>query len=77
MCGEKGVVCMVWWEREGKGPLERLRGRWEDNIVMGRQEVGCGVMGCIERDQDRDRWRAVVNAVMKLRVALNVWVTLL
>ena len=46
VCGEKGVVCMVWGEREGKGQLERLRCRWEDNIEMGRQEVGCGVMGC-------------------------------
>ena len=49
-------------------PLGRPRRRWEDNIKMDLQEVGCGGMDWIELAQDRDRWRALVNAVMKLRV---------
>jgi len=53
---------------EGKRPLGRPRHRWEDNIKMDLQEVGGGSMGWIELAQDRDRWRAFVNAVMKLRV---------
>ena len=53
---------------EGKRSLGRPRRRWEDNINMGFQEVGCGGMDWIELVQDRDRWRALVNAVMKLRV---------
>ena len=52
---------------EGKRPLGRTRRRWEDNIQMDRQEVGCGVMDWIELAEDRDRWRALVNAVMNLR----------
>ena len=53
---------------EGKRPLGRPRRRWEDNIKMDLQEVGCGAMDWIELAQDRDRWRALVNAVMNLRV---------
>ena len=53
---------------EGKKPLGRLRHRWEDNIEMDLQEVGCGGMDWIELAEDRDRWRALVNAVMNLRV---------
>jgi len=53
---------------EGKRPLGRLRRRWEDHIKMDLQEVGCGSMDWIELAVDRDRWRALVNAVM------NLWV---
>jgi len=52
------------WE---KRPLGRPRNRWEDN-KMDLQEVGCVGMDWIELAQDRDRWRALVNAVMNLRV---------
>jgi hypothetical protein len=56
---------------EGKNPLERPRRRWEDNIKMDLQGVGCGGMECIELAQDMDRWRALMNAVMNLRVPQN------
>jgi hypothetical protein len=52
----------------GKRPLGRPRHRWEDNIKMDLQEVGCGGMDWIKLAQDRDTWRALVNAVMNLRV---------
>ena len=52
---------------EGKRPLGRPRCRWEDNIKMDLQEVGCGGMDWIELAQDRDRWQAHVSAVMNLQ----------
>jgi len=55
-------------ETRGKGPLERPKRRWEDNIKMDLQEVGCGGMDWIELVQNRDRWRALVTAVVNLRV---------
>jgi len=53
---------------EGKRPLGRPRRRWEDNIKMDLKEMGCGGMDWIKMAQDRDRWRAFVNAVMNLQV---------
>jgi hypothetical protein len=53
---------------EGKRPLGRPRCRWEDNIRMDLQEVGCAGMDWIGLAQDRDRWWVLVNAVMNLRV---------
>ena len=54
-----------------KEPLGRPRSRWEYNNKMDLQEVGCGGMDWIGLTQDRDTWRALVNAVMKLRVPEN------
>ena len=66
---ERGEVYRVLVGKpERKRPLGRHRRRWEDNIKMDLQEVGCGNMDWIELAQDRDRWRAFVNAVMNLRV---------
>ena len=56
---------------EGKRPLGRPRHIWEDNIKMDLQEVGCGDMDWIDLAQGRDRWHALVNAVMNLRVPYN------
>ena len=53
---------------EGKRPFGRPRRRWEDNIKMDLQKVVCAVMEWIELVQYRDRWRALVNVVMKLGV---------
>ena len=52
---------------EGKRPVGRRRRRWEDNIKMYLQAVGCEGLDWIELAQDRDSWRAVVNAVMNFR----------
>ena len=66
--GERnGVYRVLVGKPEGKRPLGRPRRRWEDNIKVDLQEVGCGGMGWIELAQDGDRWRALVNAVMNLR----------
>jgi len=46
----------------------RPRRRWENNIKMDSQEVGCGGIYWIDLSQDRDKWRALVNAVMNFRV---------
>jgi hypothetical protein len=53
---------------EGKRSFGRPRRRWEDNIEMNLQEVGCWGMDWIDLARYRDRWRALVNAVKKLQV---------
>jgi hypothetical protein len=65
---ERGVCGVLVGKLEGKRPLGRSRRRWEDNIKMDLQEVVCGGMDWIGLAQDGDKWRALVNAVMKLRV---------
>ena len=52
----------------GKQLLGRPRRRWKDNINMDLQEMGCGGVDWIDLAQERDRWRALVNAVMNFRV---------
>jgi len=64
----RGVYRVLMGKPEGKRPLGRPRCRWEDNIKMDLQKVGCGGMEWIDLDQDRGRWWALVNEVMNLRV---------
>ena len=64
----RDVYRVLVGEPEGKRPVGRRRRRWEDNIKMDFQEVGCGDMDWIELVQGRERWRALVNAVMNFRV---------
>jgi hypothetical protein len=64
----RGVHRVLVGKPEGRRTFGRHRRGWEDNIKMDLQEVVCGSMEWIELAQDRDRWRALVNAVM------NLWV---
>ena len=64
----RGVYRLLLGKPDGKRPLGKPRRKWEDNIKMDVQEVECGGMDWIELAPDRDRWRALVNAVMNLRV---------
>jgi hypothetical protein len=69
LCGERrGVYGVFVGKYEEKRPLGRPERRWEDNIKMDLQEMGCGVVDWVDVAQDRARWRALVNVVMKLRV---------
>jgi hypothetical protein len=63
----RGAYRILVGRPEGRRPLGRPRHRWEDNIKVDLQEVEWGGMDWIDMAQDRDRWRAVVNAVMTLR----------
>ena len=66
--GERsGVYRVLVGKPEGKRPLARPRRKWDDNIKMDLQEVGCGGMNWMELAQGRKRWRALMNAVMNLR----------
>jgi len=61
----RGVYSVLVGKPEGKRPLGRPRRRWEDNIKTDLQGVGCAGMNWIELAQVRERWRALLNAVMK------------
>jgi len=65
---KRDVYRVLVGKPEGKRPLGRPRNRWEVNIKMDLQELGGGGMGWIELAQERDRWRALVIAVVNLRV---------
>jgi hypothetical protein len=65
--GEETCLQGLVRKPEGNRTL-KARSRWEDNIKMDLQEVGCGDRDWIDLAQDRDRWRALENAVMTLRV---------
>jgi hypothetical protein len=53
---------------EGKRPLGRPKPKWVDDIRMDLGEMGCGSVDWIGLAQDKDRWRALVNAVTNIRV---------
>ena len=69
MVEKSGVYRVLVGKPEGKIPLGRTRGRWEDDIKIDLQDVGYGGMDWIELAQDRDMWWELVNAVMNLRIA--------
>jgi hypothetical protein len=64
----RGVYMFLVGKPEGKDPMGRPRCRWQNYIKMDLREVGCGGMDWIRLTQDRDMWRALVNAVMNLPV---------
>jgi len=61
MRDRRGVFRFLVGKTEGKRPLGRPRRRWDDNIKMDLQELGCRGIDWIELAQDRDKWRALVN----------------
>ena len=68
MVGEERCILGLVGNPEEKIPLGRHIHRWEDNIKMDLQEVGCGGIDWIDLAQNRDRWRGLVNAIMNRRV---------
>jgi hypothetical protein len=67
--GEKrNAYRLLLGKPEGERPLGRPRRRWIDNIKMDLLEIGWGSVDCIALAEDRNKWRALVNAVMNLRV---------
>ena len=65
---KRGLYRVLVGKPEGKRPLGRTWRKWEDNMKMDLEEVGCEGMDWIELAKERDRWRAFVNAVMNIRV---------
>jgi hypothetical protein len=64
----RGICRVLVGKPEGKRPFGRPRHRWEDNIKLDVQEVGCGGMDWIKLAEGRDSWRALVDAVRNLKV---------
>jgi hypothetical protein len=64
----RGVYRVLVGKPEGRRPIGKPRRRWEDNIMLDLREVGCGCVDWMKLAKDRDRWRALVSAVMNLRV---------
>jgi hypothetical protein len=64
----RGLYEILVWKREGKRPLGRPKLRWKNNVKIDIPEVGCGGMDWIDLTQDRNRRRALVNAVMNVQV---------
>jgi len=71
MGDRRGVYRVLVGKPEGKRSLGRPRRRWEENVMMDLQEVGCGGVDWIRLAEDRDSWRALVTAVMNLRAPQN------
>jgi hypothetical protein len=71
MADRRDIYSVSVGKPEGRGPLGRHRRRWEENIKMDFQEVGCGGMNWIYLAQDRDRCRAFVYMVMNLQVSYS------
>ena len=69
MWGREKAYTGIWCGNLTDRPFGRPRHRWENNNIMDLNEVGCGGMDWISLVQNRDRWRALVNAVMNLRVS--------
>jgi hypothetical protein len=67
----RGAYMALVGKLEGRRQFGRPSRRWEDNIKMGIREVGWGSMDWISLAQDSNRWRALVNTVMNLRIPLN------
>jgi hypothetical protein len=65
---KKNAYRILVGKPEGNRPLERPRLRWADNIKMDPKEIGWDCMDWIDLTHNRDQWRALVNAVMNLRV---------
>ena len=72
--GEERCILGFGGKPEGKSPLERPKCRWENNIKMDLQEVGCGYMDCIGLAQDIDRWRTLVYVYIYIYIYLCMYV---
>jgi len=69
MGDRRGAYRVLVGKSEGKKPIGRCRRRWEDNSRMDPQKVGWGDMEWIELTRDKDRWRALVEAALHIRMA--------
>ena len=68
MNGGRSAFKILTGKPRRKRPLGRPRRRWEDNIRMGLEEIGINAGNLIDSPQDRNYWRALVNAALNLRV---------